>query len=121
MSLRATSARLTQRDALRHQQRHGGREQAVGRLRVAAGYRKLLGLDLAGDGVQAHLKRLLVAFHLDAIARVELEAGDELQLVAVLAEGLAAGCLQRLCVVVTRAMAWSMSSTFVARSCPSCF
>ena len=53
-----------------HEQRHRGREQAVGGSRVAAVDRRLLGLDLGRDPVQALAQGGSVALDLAAVAGV---------------------------------------------------
>ena len=57
---------------------------------VAPGDRRLLALDLLRDLVEPCPQRAQVALHLGAVAGVELEAGDQLQLITMLAERLAA-------------------------------
>jgi hypothetical protein len=55
----------------------------VSRLVVAAGDRGLLGLDLFGDRVEPSGERAQVPLSLLTLARVELKAGEQQQLVAV--------------------------------------
>ena len=60
------------------------------RVGVAAGDRRLLGRDLVRDRVEPDTKRSYVALDLAALAGVELQACDQLQLIPVLAERFAA-------------------------------
>src|SRR3954466_2165987 len=84
------------RHALRDEQRHGRREETMRRIVVPARDRGLLGVDLAGDSVEARLERLDVALDLLDVSGVELQARDELKLRALVAEGLASDGLSQL-------------------------
>ena len=68
----------------------------MGRLVVAAGDRGLLGFDLFGDRVEPRGERAQVALGLLTLARVELKAGEQQQLIAMLVGELAADCRRKL-------------------------
>ena len=56
----------------------------MGRLGIAAGDRRLLGDDLLGDRVEPRVEGAQIALGLLALAGIELEAGEQEQLIAVL-------------------------------------